>query len=705
MMQALWCFLLLLRSHRMGIDRWSRLAVVLLAKPARPGTSLARRGLLASKRNALVVLLGCTLTGIAAPARSETAFEEVTTSAGMTLVTQTWGAAWGDCDSDGWPDLWIGNHANGVSLYRNDRDGTFTDIGGQLVYEEGDMHGAAWADFDNDGDQDLVWLSGAAGETNDVGNTLFVNQGGVFQDQAASLGVDYPQARSRNPFWLDWNGDGRLDLLVANAPRSDGLAPSTVFEQTHAGFVAVEVLPAADLIRTLSFAQLGDLSGDGVPELMTAANWPLYRILDTSSVPFADVTNTLGLGSVQYTMDAAIADLTGDLLPDLFLSRFYSVSTAVQDSPTTLKVRLVTWGEEYGVDIGTTGNLTIQEASWFIPLDEVFIGAAGWNPSSHTFTLSAGDPNTHGLLPHTPGVDSNVYIGYDPVSELWQLRVSNRGQYETLIEGSAPLTEVDVVGFELESGATEDLLFVQGPGGLTDATSGSGLGAPTECASVAAGDFDNDMDVDLYMVCSGSVTNLPNLLYENQGNGSFVEVPDAGGAAGSSLGRGDTVATADYDRDGFLDLFVSNGAGAAPLALGPHQLFRNLGNSNHWIEIDLKGVLSNRDGIGARVLVTAGGVTQLREQAGGMHAQSQNHSRVHFGLGSNTVVEQLVVEWPSGIVQQIDHVAGDRIFRVTEGAGVPLALGPWGWLALSSLVVGLAPVVLRPRTSTKSGPA
>ena len=76
------------------------------------------------------------------------------------------------------------------------------------------------------------------------------------------------------------------------------------------------------------------------------------------------------------------------------------------------------------------------------------------------------------------------------------------------------------------------------------------------------------------MVCAGSVENLPNRLYENDGEGNFRMIPHAGGAAGSKSGRGDAVVAADYDRDGFLDLFVTNGAGPAPFGYdGPHQLF------------------------------------------------------------------------------------------------------------------------------------
>ena len=80
-------------------------------------------------------------------------------------------------------------------------------------------------------------------------------------------------------------------------------------------------------------------------------------------------------------------------------------------------------------------------------------------------------------------------------------------------------------------------------------------------------------------------------------------VSAAGGAIGTQLGRSDVVAAADYDRDGFLDLFVTNGADPTSpfVADGPHQLFRNQGNSNYWLEIDLEGVTSNRDGIGSKL--------------------------------------------------------------------------------------------------------
>jgi hypothetical protein len=213
-----------------------------------------------------------------------------------------------------------------------------------------------------------------------------------------------------------------------------------------------------------------------------------------------------------------------------------------------------------------------------------------------------------------------------------------------------------------------DVLLLQHENGYEKKTLVGEAGEHTACHSVTAGDFDNDMDVDLYLACSGPVENLPNRLLENDGEGGFRLVLNAGGASGSPLGQSDVVASVDYDRDGFVDIFVTNGADpTSPFVLdGPHQLFRNMGNDNNWIEIDLEGVLSNRDGIGSKVELTVGGISQIREQTGGMHRTTQNHQRLHFGLGKHELVDSITVRWPSGIVQSMSNIEVNKILHFTE---------------------------------------
>lgn len=182
-------------------------------------------------------------------------------------------------------------------------------------------------------------------------------------------------------------------------------------------------------------------------------------------------------------------------------------------------------------------------------------------------------------------------------------------------------------------------------------------------------DFDNDMDLDLYLTNNNPLDNPINQFFENLGNGNFQELINAAGAAGSTLGNGGYVATADYDMDGFLDLFVLNGKTdfvAAGQYLGPHQLFRNIGNMNNWIQIDLEGTFSNRDGIGAFIELYAGGKKQIRYMDNGAHTFSQNFKRLHFGLAQNQKVDKIVVNWPTGHVTKVINIRANQLIRIRE---------------------------------------
>jgi hypothetical protein len=262
-------------------------------------------------------------------------------------------------------------------------------------------------------------------------------------------------------------------------------------------------------------------------------------------------------------------------------------------------------------------------------------------------------------------MEREVSIVYDPASSVWTLSSAGR-PINFILRSAEAMEEVQSASLKPFDNPGADLLLVRRGERFVTKTLPQPIDQ-AECHSVVAGDFDNDMDVDLYLVCTGRVVNLANRLLENADHGNFREVPGAGGAAGSRLGIGDSVVTADFDRDGFLDLFVTNGSGPLPFAdEGPHQLFHNMGNGNHWLEIDLEGTVSNRDGIGASVVLEAGGVVQRRGQGGGMHRDSQNHQRMHFGLAQHTVVDQLTVRWPSGIQQQLEKIPVDQILRIKE---------------------------------------
>ena len=127
----------------------------------------------------------------------------------------------------------------------------------------------------------------------------------------------------------------------------------------------------------------------------------------------------------------------------------------------------------------------------------------------------------------------------------------------------------------------------------------------------------------------------------------------------------------DFDSDGDLDLFISNGLWAK---FGQScELYRNEGGPNHWIEIKLKGTVSNRSAIGTKVWAKArirgGGTTQMRELQMSGGADSSAGQRIHFGLGDATTIDTLRIEWPSGLVQEMHDVAADQFLTTVEEGG------------------------------------
>jgi hypothetical protein len=601
-------------------------------------------------------------------------FQEVTDAAGLSYSEASHGASWGDFNGDGWPDVWTSNHNRQFGLYLNQADGTFTNIITDVlsVTGGGDTHGAAWADFDNDGDQDLVQQAGAAQGKGQGSSQLYINEAGKLTDRAADLGVDDPLGRGRTPLWLDWDGDGQLDLLLTNGQRPDGQAPSALFKQNNGGFQQI-----TQFAGTARFAQLAGISGhDSLDLLIHGVPYPL-KIHNQNAVSpngWQDLTHMLlpeRVGAVHEAVhDVAIADFNNDLQPDIYLARSKTAATDVFQ-PNNKQIRAQFKGNKKpkSISFQATEALTFQLFTLPHYSLELFIGHDGKTPvETASFTLSPQDPGVSGIKPLEAVSDGGLYIGFEPDSQRWQVLISTAGQYEFSLAIDSPgvITNLTTTGFEPVRPSIPSQLLLYHQGQYKNQTP-AGLDVPNFCsASVVAGDFDNDMDVDVYLVCARVTANVPNRLYENLGDGTFVAVPEAGGAAGTLLGIGDSVSMVDYDRDGFLDLFVTNSAILPPFFWGPNQLFRNQGNQNHWLEIDLEGVVSNRDGIGARILATAGGVTQIREQGGGMHYRTQNHQRIHFGLGSNTMVDQLIIQWPGGIVQKLENVAADQILHVVE---------------------------------------
>ena len=181
------------------------------------------------------------------------------------------------------------------------------------------------------------------------------------------------------------------------------------------------------------------------------------------------------------------------------------------------------------------------------------------------------------------------------------------------------------------------------------------------------GDIDRDGYVDLYLGTGGPAMDRfePNALYVNSGLLSFVEVGWPVGVG--DVGKGHGVTLCDYDHDGDLDLYSPQG-GAYHGDLWTNRLYRNDSPGNgRWLNVKLEGTKSNRDAIGARLTVKAGGKSFYREVLGGTGFGSTNCLEAHFGLGVSEQVDQLRIDWPSGDVQEWSDIPVNLFLTIKEG--------------------------------------
>jgi len=185
-------------------------------------------------------------------------------------------------------------------------------------------------------------------------------------------------------------------------------------------------------------------------------------------------------------------------------------------------------------------------------------------------------------------------------------------------------------------------------------------------------DYDNDGWLDLFIanghvyeeverVSPESHYKQINSLFHNDGHGKFAEVGKSAGDGFATPYAGRGAAFADFDNDGNVDIVVAN-AGDLPL------LLHNGGaGGNHFLNFKLVGTKSNRDAMGARIKLRAGGVSQIREIAGGGSYLSQSDLRAHFGLGESRQADAVEVTWPSGLRQTFRDVEADKFYVIEEG--------------------------------------
>jgi hypothetical protein len=480
--------------------------------------------------------------------------------------------------------------------------------------------GAAFLDYDQDGFIDLYICSGsylkgfnhAENQAASSGNRLYRNKhDGTFEDVTKTAGVGGGGAYSMGITIGDYNNDGYPDLYVCN------YGPNILYKNNGNGtFTDVSKIANIEGNECSVGAVWLDYDNDGLLDLY-AGNY-LYFDPDYK---YAEAT------------DGFPAPNAYDSQPDILYHNegndvFRDVTTEmgiVDKDGRAMGVGAVDYDDDGFVDIYVTNDHTLN---YLFHNDggKKFVDMG--TPSGTAFS-KAGEATI------SMSVDFADYNG-DGLMDIFKSDDSYCSLYEN-----------------------------QGKGIFTDKASSAGIAmAAAQFVGWSSSfvDYDNDGDVDIFKT-NGALKHLyghQDQLFENIGGGKFKDVSATLGKYFKQefVGRG--ACLGDYDNDGDFDIYIVN------LDSEGKFLRNNKGNENNWLELKLVGQTSNRDGIGARVRVTAGGLTQTSQKRSTTGYLSQNDPRMHFGLAKNESADKIEIKWPSGKSQVLGHIHANQVLTVKE---------------------------------------
>lgn len=512
-------------------------------------------------------------------------FTEVTQEAGINhvfevdLATFGGGAAVIDFDNDGWEDLYItGGKAPDV-LYRNNGDGTFTNVFANAGFDrtkEIYTQGVSAADVNRDGFKDLlITTMYYANETRPLApNLLYLNNGdGTFEDVTEDWGLSEFLNNSQGATFGDINADGFPDLYVSNYFSASPTGVSIFNEQT----ITNSFEPAQD-----------------------------YLFINASGKSFVDASRIYGMEHTGFGFQGVFTDYDNDRDLDLYIANDFGFKS--------------------------TPNVFLRNDFPTKKYTDRSLGLA-MNFGMNAMGIAACDFNFDGWMD---------YFVSNLSTSLFVVNQKNGNGFENL-------------------------------------TFALGLDIPTILEPIPLGppiswganffDYDNDTDMDLF-VCNGALNPTiranPNFFFEFE-NGKFREVARDKKLADERIGRGSVVF--DYDRDGDLDLFVVNQKPRDITSTLPDArclLYRNDTDQGNWLKVELKGIKSEKNGLGSRIELMVDGKLLIREIAGGSSHLSQNSTIAHFGLGAATELESLTVKWMGGGVQVLEDVAVNQEIVIEE---------------------------------------
>lgn len=551
---------------------------------------------------ALCALFACSRPVCAAPPASPIQLRDLTSQTGITfqhtdgssgrryiVETVASGLATFDYDGDGLIDIYFlnGTPLPGTvadrppqhALYRNCGGFRFQDVTQQAgVGDSGYGLGIAVADYDNDGDPDFY-------VSNFGPNILYRNNGdGTFTDVTKDSGTSGgdDQKVGAGVCFLDADGDGRLELFVANYIRFSYDKHVTSTRRGAPVYAVPERFPP----------------------------WPATLYRNRGDGTFADVGRESGVSKHSARgMGVVCADYDADGDTDVFMVNDGSANFLLKNDGR--------------------GNFTEVGLSAGVAYD--YRGQA-----QGSMGVDCGDCDNDGRLDF----------------------------YQTVFQGQTATLYRNAGGGLFDDNT---LISGAGTGTIRNVTWGCGLV-----------DLDNDGDRDLFIACGHLYDNvelfddttsyrarnivLQNLLMET-GQVKFVNVSEQSGDGLQVKQSSRGVAFDDLDNDGDVDVAVLNSR-EQPTIL--RNMLNESGSRNHWVQIRLQGVKTNRDGVGANVKVIAGNLVQTDEVHSGRGYQSHCGTRLHFGLGEHARIDRIEVRWIGGKLDVLENVAVDRIQTITE---------------------------------------
>jgi flagellar hook assembly protein FlgD len=448
-----------------------------------------------------------------------------------------------------------------------------------IVTDVGITAGAAWGDYNNDGFIDLFIAN-----WNSENNSLYKNNGDGTFTKIITGQIVNEGGFSSGPSWGDYDNDGYLDLFVAN-------------QRSEKNF----------LYKNRRNGTFLKMSG-------------------------GSIANDLG-----DSYASAWADYDNDGLIDLFVANAFSNSFLYKNRGNGSFLSITNFSMLY-----ETGNY--WNASW-----------GDYNNDGFLDLLLANDGNGYNLLYKNRNAESfeRIKTG-DIYNDRGYSKGGSWGDYDN--DGDLDLF---VANAGVDEAGTVDFLYRNnGDETFTKVTEGPIVNNSAYSHGGTWGDFDNDGDLDLFV----GVWIRQNLLYMNNGDGTFNKITEGEIITRTSL-VSSNVAAADYDNDGDLDLFL-------PVWGQSNLLYRNDTSGNNWIRIKCEGSSSNKFGIGAKVKLTAAingvQVTQMREITSNIGCRSQSITDAHFGLGDASTIDSVRVEWPSGKVSIQKDVDVNQVITIME---------------------------------------